>query len=652
MPYNRFLEGGGEMGELIRTYNWEQTSLGVPKMWPVSLLSTISILLNSRYPMFLYWGSDHICFYNDAYRPSLGNTGKHPAVGKRGQDVWPETWKQTEPLLKKVLETGESTWDEDTLMPIFRNGKMEDVYWTLSYSPIKNEFGYKEGVLVICQETTEKVKSRRLIAESELRLRSIVDNATIGICLTSGRKMIVESMNERMKEIIHTNDNVIGKMLTDVVPEIKGSPLLNILNKVYKNGEVFKQAEFPGILKLDGNPENRFYNLSYIPLKANGSVKYILHLAIDVTQQVVARKKIETAETNARLAIESAEMGTYATNLKTYEIHTSARFRQIWDIEDENLNREKLAATFHPEDLPVRDKAQREALKTGKLHYEARIFRKDGSMHWIRVNGKVLYEEDKTPVYMIGVIQDITDQKNIQQQKDNFMAMANHELKTPLTSIKAYTQLIEIMLKDRGAPEEVQMISKMDRQINRLTNLVSDLLSINNLNAGRLVFNRSVFDLNELILERVEELQSTTKQHRINAKLKQTQNVFADREKVGQVINNLIANAIKYSPDATKINIYNRTESEDIIVFVQDFGIGINKDEQESIFEQFYRSNDRKHQTFPGFGLGLYIAADIIKKEGGRIWVNSAVGEGSTFCFSLPAATATNSYRKVYSSLN
>ncbi|MES2592989.1 MAG: PAS domain-containing protein [Bacteroidota bacterium] len=153
-----FLKGGGEMGKLTRDYNWSDHKLGAPENWPQSLKTTLSILLNSKFPMFLFLGNDLTCFYNDAYRPSLGNNGKHPfALGQKGEDCWPEIWSVIKPLIDQVLAGGGATWSEDQLIPIYRNGKLEDVYWTFSYSPVENEEGKVVAVLVICSETTEKV---------------------------------------------------------------------------------------------------------------------------------------------------------------------------------------------------------------------------------------------------------------------------------------------------------------------------------------------------------------------------------------------------------------------------------------------------------------------------------------------------------------
>src|ERR1700704_1585725 len=143
----KFLSGGGEMGALTRAKDWGTTPLGPAELWPRSLRTTLGILLNSRFPMFLWWGPQLICFYNDAYRPSLGQKGKHPVIlGLRAEEAWPEVWDIIKPLIDQVLKGGEATWSEDQLIPIYRNSKIEDVYWTFSYSPVNDESGEVAGI--------------------------------------------------------------------------------------------------------------------------------------------------------------------------------------------------------------------------------------------------------------------------------------------------------------------------------------------------------------------------------------------------------------------------------------------------------------------------------------------------------------------------
>jgi PAS domain-containing protein len=176
-----YLDGGGEMGQLTRDYNWAATVLGPPETWSQSLLTTVSIILNSKFPMFLWWGKDLIQFYNDAYRPSLGANGKHPkALGQCGADCWPEIWPVIKPLIDQVMDGGESTWSEDQLIPIYRNNKLEDVYWTFGYSRVNDETGHPGGVLVVCNESTDKVKAYNELKQTNKELQFAIEAGELG----------------------------------------------------------------------------------------------------------------------------------------------------------------------------------------------------------------------------------------------------------------------------------------------------------------------------------------------------------------------------------------------------------------------------------------------------------------------------------------
>jgi PAS domain S-box-containing protein len=267
---------------------------------------------------------------------------------------------------------------------------------------------------------------------------------------------------------------------------------------------------------------------------------------------------------------------------------------------------------------------------------EFRIIHVDGTIHWCVATGKPQYLNNGKFSGYIGACVDITDQKHLQQQKDDFIGIASHELKTPVTSIKAYTQVLERMLLKKGDEKEAMMIGKMDAQINRLTNLIGDLLDVTKINSGKLQFNDRAFDFNVLVGEVVEELQRTAEHHLLVEELQETGTVLADRERIGQVITNLITNAIKYSPHSNRVVISTSLTDKEIILNVIDSGIGIAEDKLPKVFEQFYRVSGDMQHTYPGLGLGLYISAEIIKREHGRIWVNSEQGKGSTFSFALP----------------
>ena len=220
--------------------------------------------------------------------------------------------------------------------------------------------------------------------------------------------------------------------------------------------------------------------------------------------------------------------------------------------------------------------------------------------------------------------------------RDEFISVASHELKTPVTSVKMFTQVLKKHSEQIGDSKAVSHLTKMDKQINKLTELIYDLLNVSKIQAGKMEFKKNEYDFDEAVSEIVEVLQPTAEKHKLILKGQTGKKVFADEERIGQVINNLISNAVKYSPRADKIVVNLSSTKDGVRVDVQDFGIGMDKSHLSKIFERFYRVYDNTDKTFPGLGIGLYICSEIIKRHKGKFWVDSNIGKGSTFSFSIP----------------
>ncbi len=247
-------------------------------------------------------------------------------------------------------------------------------------------------------------------------------------------------------------------------------------------------------------------------------------------------------------------------------------------------------------------------------------------------------------------IEDITERKRTllenQQllvQREEFMAIASHELKTPVTSIKGYAQLLHTHFDKAGDVRSADMLAKMETQINKLITLIGELLDVTKIEAGQLPWRNTDFDLDALVRDIVEEMVHTTDRHQIRIQGNISSPVYGDREHIGQVVTNLLSNAIKYAPQADNILVKLRADADAATVGVQDFGIGIAQEKQAHVFDRFFRVSDPEHETFPGLGLGLYISAEIVKRQGGRMWVESRQGAGSTFFFTVPFAPLSTS---------
>jgi signal transduction histidine kinase len=250
--------------------------------------------------------------------------------------------------------------------------------------------------------------------------------------------------------------------------------------------------------------------------------------------------------------------------------------------------------------------------------------------------GGPFYNNDKEFAGIAGSVADITERKKEELLKNDFLAVASHELKTPITSIKAYTQLLAKTYEKTENEFLKSALVKMENQINKMTKLVSDFLNISKIESGKFQLNIESFDLNKLVAEVAGDIQLVSVNH--NILVKETEPVFinADRERISQVLTNYLNNAVKYSPDNKQISVKIQKTENYVTVSVTDKGIGIRPEEHKKIFERFYRAEANMNTAFSGFGIGLYICAEIIRRHGGHTGVKSEEGKGSVFYFTLP----------------
>jgi hypothetical protein len=299
-----FLKNGGEMGELIRNKDWSDSAIGTPDLWPQYLRTSVSILLNSQFPMFVWWGPELITLYNDAYRPIAGE--KHPnALGESGSKIWSEIWDVVGPIAEQVMLEGVSNWAEDQLLYINRRGYLEETYFTFSYSPIFDELGAVDGVFCACTETTEKVLAARKIKESERNLLNTILQSPVAMCILKSTSFVVEIANDRMFELWGRGSvELMHKPIFDGLPEAAHKGLEELLLHVYTTGETFLGSEQPITVPRNGKPGTVYVNLVYEPFRdGDGTISGIIAVAIDVTEQVIARKKIEESEQELQIRV-------------------------------------------------------------------------------------------------------------------------------------------------------------------------------------------------------------------------------------------------------------------------------------------------------------------------------------------------------------
>lgn len=290
-----------------------------------------------------------------------------------------------------------------------------------------------------------------------------------------------------------------------------------------------------------------------------------------------------------------------------------------WDIPElKKLLKEILPKNSHFENFEVTHKFDDIGTKTMMLNAR-----------------RIVLEGHKTELVLLA-IEDISHKKMIDKHKDDFIGIATHELKTPLTTIKSFVQILQKHHENITDTKTTFMLDKVSKQIDRMEYMMKSFVNVYSLQTGKLELHKEQFSLEDLLKDIIETLQYSTDSHKIIRREKLSTKIFADRERIGQLLVNLITNAIKYSPNGNEIIITSEKTKGHVMVSVQDFGLGIPKEQQALVFERFFRSQGKEEKKIDGLGLGLYIAHEIVKEHDGKMWVDSTLNKGSTFHFTLP----------------
>ncbi|MBK0377705.1 PAS domain-containing protein [Mucilaginibacter segetis] len=543
-------------------------------------------------------------------------------------------------LLHDVYHTGVPHRGHEAMVYLVRNHITETCYFNFVYQPVTDAAGKISGVMVVATEVTDQVNSRRKSEDAEERMRLAAEATGLGtwdLDLQTGN--IIHS--PRLAEIFGRKSNaVIGHQeLRNIIHPQDLPVIIKAFDKALQTGIYFYEARViwpDGTLHWIRTTGKVLYNEDHVPLRMLGTL-------IDITEQKQILDKLQKSEENLRLATQAAELGTFDMDLINRNLIWDKRCRELFGITTEvPVNYDKTFLTgLHPDDREKTDNAVNRAfnkeLSNGEYDVEYRtIGIDDKKLRWIRAKGKVLFNDNDVPLRFIGTVLDITENKINEIKKNDFIAMASHELKTPLTSLKAYIQLLLAKAGSTGDTFLLNALQKSEKQINKMTKLIYGFLDLSKLETGKLQLIRERFDMNALIEEIVADNLPIAQSHHIIFEARQPVYVNADREKIGRVINNFINNAIKYSPKTTDINISLDMGSDYVKLLVKDKGIGIKIKDQQNIFERFYRVEDASTIGFSGFGIGLYLSAEIIELHKGSIGVNSSKGNGAEFYFTIP----------------
>lgn len=655
------------MGELIRSIDWSATQLGDPRSWPVALKQMVSMMLTVNFPVLICWGSDYIQLYNDSFRPINGAT-KHPqAMAGSAKATYAEIWETIGPMFAEVM-TGKTIGFPDFMVQLDRNGYTKECYFDFSYSPIRTEDGSVGGVLVVCLETTGKVVSidrqnavnDALAAANEELAATNEELAAVNEELAATNEELTEAQqvlqrNERLFRSIAVNipDSVIvvvdrehryimveGDLMEKMGYEKKDyegkhpnetgqTERYNASKPLYDRMLAGEKFSFE---RKSATGEN--YLVHMVPLKNNsGVVDAGLIMAMDITNIKQAEER------SAKLAaiIESSDDAIISKTLESVITSWNDAAQRMFGYTADEIIGETIYKLI-PADRQDEEPRILARLKAGERveHFETKRKTKDGRLIDVSLTISPVKDPQGNIIGVSKIARDITERKLDETRKNDFIGMASHELKTPLTSLSAIIQVAGMRLKDN---KDAFLSGAMDRantQVKKMTRMINGFLNVSRLEAGKLHIEKDEFALDELLSEIFQETQLVVNTHHISLKQANKVRILADRDKIDSVISNLITNAVKYSPKGSNIEMGGEIKENRAVVWVKDEGIGITPDDLPKIFDRYHRveSMDTKHIS--GFGIGLYLSAEIIERHDGKIWAESEPGKGSSFYFSLP----------------
>lgn len=455
------------------------------------------------------------------------------------------------------------------------------------------------------------------------KLQTILDSISDAVVVYD-KKWRYVYMNQKAVEMSgQKREEMLNKSLIELYPERTKLPIFRKFQSIMKKGKYAELEYFsPGA--------NRWLLTKFYPTH-DGMTTFLT----DITD----RKEFEERATYLATLTENIVDAVISTNKEHKIVSWNSGAEQLYqwkfaEVHGKNMTEILKTVFLHIKNGP--ESVYKKLAKHSSWRGEVVHTRKDGVQVPILSSIALLKNKKGELIGNVAVNRDITELKRLEQQKEEFMAVASHELKTPVTSLKAYTQLMKTQFEKEGETKAVDYMNKMDRQLNKLTKLIVDLLDVTKIQSGKLKLHYESFAVGQLVKEVVEQLQLTTSNKTIQIEHGKMTTLSADRERIAQVLINLLSNAIKYSGDATKIVVRTEIANETITFSVQDFGFGIPKIKQAKIFERFYRVEGDGENTYPGLGLGLYISSEIIKQHGGEMHFQSVEHKGSVFSFTLP----------------
>jgi PAS domain S-box-containing protein len=606
-------------------------------------------------------------------------------------DMWGKSWEDS--IGKNLLENGYEPWHAEmhereideikkTKLPIrgevsFPHATLGKRIYDYIFTPVLDQYGELEAVAGATRDVTDRkkweesleinsktlqklnedlentnhelattleevaevndelMKAHEKIAEGEIAFRLAVNAANFGTWFIHSvtREFTTDARLKEMFGYYEDEAFSIEQALAQITEEYRSFVATKLENAIYNNGDY--DVTYPVIGFHDGRHRwlRAIGNLKADP---SGAFSAFTGVVMDITEQYLAGAEIKRAEENLRMAVDAAGLGTFQISADERTFTASPKLKELFGFHpDEPMPYEAAVNQIHPDfRASVAANVERTFLEGTRFNMEYQIIGyHDEKKRWVRAIGEVQEKDGKE--YFTGVIHEITEKKLDEIRKNDFISMVSHELKTPLTSINTYLQLL-LRKAEKSDDQFVKQASAQSlKQVKNMTEMINGFLNVSRLESGKLHIDKIEFDLCELIKEIEMDYKIQYSAHDLIFSAPQSIIVNADRLKLSQVLNNLVGNAVKYSITGTTIQITLEKVQNNIRVSVKDEGMGIKPENLDKLFERFYRVE--QESIIGGFGIGLYLSSEIVEAHGGKIWAESEFGTGSTFYFEIPA---------------
>jgi PAS domain S-box-containing protein len=667
-----FLRDGGAAAELIASLDWSATPLGPIGSWPQSLTSIVGTIVHSRHPMFLWWGPELIQIYNDAYTPSFGR-GKHPAaMGQRGRECWAESWAIIGPQIDDVMSRGRSTWSEDALVPVFRNGRIEDVYWTYGYSPVFAEDASVGGTLVVCTETTARVLGERRQAV----LRAVVERTA----LATDRAAVAGAALEALAGAAdvagaaawrHDRASGRARRAAAIGPDLAApddGPLAARVEAMWSRGDRTEgPLELPGsggpvlLVAWSGGAGHATREALAFALNPRLSLDesyraFLLQIADHVAlaaarvEAFLARAAAE-AERNDLLRKAPVASALLAGPDHVFQLANPLYCELVGRREEQLVGRSYRAAFPELAGTGLYGVLDR-VFATGERYVSEEqlipLARAPGGAvdeRYVRFNLEAVRDADGAVSGIMAVAVDLTEQvaarralERAGRAKDEFLAMLGHELRNPFGAIAAAVAVLDAPGAEEGS--RARALDVLRRQVGTVTRLLDDLLDVARITRGRVELRPERVDLRDVAARAVEVVRPAldARRHALSLALSTYPvPVMADPTRLEQVLVNLLSNAAKYTPPGGRVALAVAADDGEAVARVADTGAGIAPSMLPHVFDLFVQAERTIDRAEGGLGLGLTLVRALVEMHGGRVSARSdGPGAGSEFVVRLP----------------